>query len=218
MRISTTTLESFRLFMLPENDWFNEDELLATIRGEFVPNAKVLLGQAFGAVLEDPDRYRVPGGYRVLPRGASEPVVLGDDVMGPALALIDRSVTVFEAKASKRYGAHDVVAKADQLRGCHLIETKTTLSTFDFDKYAASCQWRFMLDIFDGARKCTYQVFCLAEDEHDGVVSLRSVETFDLYPYPELHTDCEALVREFESYVDVKWLRGLLDARQRAAA
>jgi hypothetical protein len=218
MRISTTTLESFRLFMQPDNEWMAEAELMATIRGEFVPNAKVLLGQAFGAVLEDPDRYRIPGGYSVLPRGGSEPVVLGDDVMGPALALIDRPLTIFEAKAAKRYGRHDVVAKADQLLGAHLIETKATLSTFDFDKYAASCQWRFMLDIFDGARKCTYRVFCLHEDERTGVVSLRSVDSFDLYPYAELHQDCAALVSEFESYVAAKGLTSVLDARQVEAA
>lgn len=217
MRISTTTLESFRLFMDPEQEWMSEDALLDTIRGAFVPTRKVLVGQAFGAVLEAPELYRIPGGYRVTPRGSDVAIELGDDVMAPALALIDRAATVFEAKAAKRYGRHDVVAKADQLRGAHLIETKTTFSTFDFDKYAASCQWRFMADIFDGVRKVTYQVFCL--DEHDnGVIELKGVETFDLYPYAALHEDCDALVREFEAFVTVKGLVALLDARQLEAA
>lgn len=217
MRISCTTLESFRLWMQPETDWLPEAELLATIRGEFVGNHKVWLGQAFGAVLEHPEPYRVSGGYRVENlRGCGETFAFGDDVMGPALALIDPQRTVFEAKGIGRYCGHDVVAKADQLVGAHLIETKTTLSTFDFDKYEASCQWRFMADIF-GVRQVTYRVFCLSESEANGVIELKSVENFTLYPYPAMRADLEHLVREFEGYVDMRDLRPMLDARRAAA-
>lgn len=217
MRISTTTLESFRLFMEPDQEWMAEDELLATIRGQLVGNHKVWLGQAFGAVLEAPDRYRVRAGYAVQPRGCNEVFQFGDEVMGPALALIDRPHTVFEAKATKRYGRHDVVARADQLVGAHLIETKTTLGSFDFDKYANSCQWRFMADIFEPSR-VTYHVFCLHEDERNGVISLRGIESFDLYPYEAVAEDCAALVRAFEDYVTAKGLVEFLDQRQREAA
>lgn len=216
MRISTTTLESYRLFMEPDQEWMPEEDLLATIRGEFCGNPKVWLGQAFGAVLETPERFRVSGGYRVTPRGCDYAIDLGDDVMAEALALIDRPRTVFEAKAIGRYDSHDVVAKADQLVGATLIETKTTLSTFDFDKYAASCQWRFMADLFD-VPSVTYHIFCLSESAN-GAIELRGVESFTLYRYPELHQDCLALVREFAGYVEAKGLTALLDARQQMAA
>lgn len=217
MRISTTTLESFRLWVEPEQDWMLEADLLATIRGEFTGNHKVWLGQAFGSVLEHPERYRVSGGYRVDNiRGCGESFSLGDDVMGPALALIDRPRTVFEAKAIGVFRGHDVVAKADQMVGLDLTETKTTLSTFDFDKYAASCQWRFMASIFDVPR-VTYHVFCLSESEQNGVIALRGIETFNLYRYPEMQGDLEHLVKEFETYVELRGLRPLLDMRQAAA-
>lgn len=216
MRISTTTLESYRLFMQPDQEWMAESELLATIRGEFTGNHKVWLGMAFGAVLEDPERFRVQGGYRVSHlRGVQECFEFGDDVMGPALALVAPG-TVFEAKATKRYGRHDVVAKADQMTGARLIETKTTLGYFDFDKYAASCQWRFMADIFEPL-KITYHVFVL--DEHDnGVIALKGIESFDLYPYAGLHEDCAALVDEFAGYVACHGLTDVLDKRQQEAA
>lgn len=216
MRISCTTLESFRLWSQPEQEWMSEQDLLDTIAGKFEGNHKVWLGQAFGAVLEHPELYRVPAGYRVAGlRGCPETFEFADAVMAPALALIDRPRTIFEAKASEMYDGHQVVAKADQLNGAHLIETKTTLSTFDFDKYAASCQWRFMLDIF-GAVRCTYHVFCLSEDQA-GVIDLKSVETFNLFPYTGLRNDCGLLVREFAAYVDAKGLRPMLEARQVAA-
>ncbi|HVQ15609.1 MAG TPA: hypothetical protein VMS40_18535, partial [Vicinamibacterales bacterium] len=63
MRISTTTLESFRLWSDPEQEWMSEDELIATICGKFVPNHAVKRGAAFGKVLETPDPYRVSGGF-----------------------------------------------------------------------------------------------------------------------------------------------------------
>ncbi len=195
--------------MEPEQAWMSEDELLATIRGVFVPTHKVRVGGAFGKILETPERYRVAGGYRC------DGIALGDDVMAPALALIDRPHTVFEAKAVGRYGAHDVVAKADQLVGATSIETKATLSTFNFDKYANGCQWRFMADIFTPA-VVTYHVACLHEARSTGVISLRGIERFNLYPYAALRRDCEALVRAFTDYVTAKGLDGLLNDRQRA--
>ena len=185
MRISTTTLESYRLWRDPEQDWMSEDELIATIKGEFRPNHNVLLGQAFGRVLEKPEAYRVRNGY------LCGDFAFGEDVMEPALAVIDRR-GVFEAKGTKPYGDRTVVAKADHLLGAHLSEFKTTLSTFDFDKYAASCQWRFMAEIFEPSL-VTYHVFCLYEGT-TGVVELRSIESFNLYPYAALHDDCCALV------------------------
>lgn len=216
MRISTTTLESFRLFMTPEQEWMSEDELIATISGQFVGNHKVWLGMAFGAVLEHPAQFRVDGGFRVENlRGCGETFALGDDVMGPALRLVEPG-TVFEAKATKQYGRHEVVAKADQMVGAHLKETKATLGYFDFDKYAHSYQWRFMADIFEPT-KITYHVFCLDESEQNGVISLRGVESFDLYPYADCHHDCLDLVREFESFCEARGLVALLDARQQAA-
>ena len=209
MRISATTLESFRLFMQPEQDWMTEDELIATIRGEFVPNHKVKLGLAFGAVLETPDRYRGRAGYQC------GDFFFAAEVMEPALAEIDRR-GIFEVKASKCYGDCTVVCKADHMLGSHLSEFKTTLSSFNADKYAESCQWRFMADILQPS-KITYRVFCLSEDHQTGEIGLNSIETMNLYPYPALHQDCRDLVEAFRAYVIRKGLDGVLRERQQRA-
>lgn len=214
MRISATQIESFRLFMQPEQAWMSEDELLATIRGEFAGNHKVNIGTAFGRVLEDPERYRVVGGYHV--EVGDEIIGLGNDVMAEPLALLPYGSGVFEAKAVKQYGRNEVASKADFLIGSELHEFKTTLSTFDFDKYAASCQWRFMVDAMQPS-KVTYHVFCLSEAPN-GVISLRGIETFSLYPYPALHAECVWLVQRFAEYVTSKGLADVLERRQRDAA
>lgn len=209
MRISTTTLESFRLFIQPDQEWMTEADLLATISGEFKGSPAVALGQAFGRVLEDPDRYQAPGGYRCNGYSFSESTV------APGLALIDRR-GVFEAKAVKAYGPCEVVAKADHLYGGLLSEFKTTGGTFDFDKYAASCQWRFMVDIFEPLQ-VTYHVFRL-DDHENGVAELRGIESFNLFPYAGLHEDCCDLLARFVEFVTAKGLDGLLRDRQKAAA
>lgn len=209
MRVSCTALESFRLWSNPDNEWMDEKDLLATIRGDFVPTHNVELGSAFGKVLEDPDRYLVPGGFSC---GTFQ---FGRDVVEPCLAVIDRR-GVFEAKAVKSYGGCDVVAKADHLFGSRLSEFKTTLNSFDIHKYFESCQWRFMADIFE-PRSITYHVFCLSEAVN-GVISLRAIESFNLYPYPALHEDCCELVARFEQYADVRGLRPFLEQRQKDAA
>jgi hypothetical protein len=208
LRISTTTIESYRLFMQPEQDWMSESDLLATIRGEFHPTPAINLGLAWGKVLEDPYRYQVPGGF------ACNGFTFDRDDLQDAFDVIDYR-GVFEAKAEKRYDDCNVVSKADHLLGAHLSEFKTTGSTFDFDKYARSCQWRFMADAFDPSR-ITYHVFLL-DDHGNGVASLKGIESFDLYPYPALHEDCAALVRSFAAYVTAKGLDGMLRERQAKA-
>jgi hypothetical protein len=206
MRISTTTLESYRLFK--EQDWMTESDLIATIEGKFVPTPKVLLGQAYGRILEDPDRYLVGAGYRC--GGYS----FGIEDVRPALMLIDRR-GVFEAKATKRYGDCDVVAVADHLFGAHLSEFKTT-EYFSVEKYLDSCQWKFYVDIFEPLQ-VTYHVFSL-DDHGNGVAELKGIDSFNVFPYPTLHDDCAALVQELAHFVTVKGLDGLLRERQAAAA
>jgi hypothetical protein len=208
VRISTTTLESYRLFRDPDQEWMSEDDMLATIRGDWTPNPKVLLGSAFGKVLEAPERFICEGGYRC------GDYFFASDVMAPALKVIDYR-GLFEAKATKRYGPYTVVAKADHLLGVQLSEFKTTLSTFDVQKYLDSYQWRFMADIFE-PKVITYHVFALSEDTA-GAISLRGVESFNVFPYADLRRDCMALVEEFAAYVTAKGLDGFLRDRQAAA-
>lgn len=208
MRISTTTLESFRLWSQPDQEWMTEDALLDSILGRFTPTPAVELGQAFGRILEKPDEFVTAEGFEC--RGFCFP----REVMQPALDLMDHERGVFEAKATKDYGDCTVVAVADQLVGARLIEHKTTLGSFDFDKYADSCQWRFMADIFQPV-SITYHVFLV--EEAAGLVDLRGIETFTLYPYPELHEDCAALVRQFADYARLRGVDGYLRERQRAA-
>lgn len=203
LRISATQLESFRLFSDPDQDWMTPEMLEASIRGIVTPTFEMQCGKAFDDILTDPEPYRVAEGYR------SGEFFFHELTMNHALAIVDRR-GVCQVKDTKRYGDAVVVAVADQLVGTELIENKTTWGPFAFDKYAESCQWRFMADIFQPS-KITYRVFCLGED--GGNTALKNIETFSVYPYAGLHDDCCDLVRQFVDYATVTGLDTVLRER-----
>lgn len=208
MRVSATLLESFRLFMAPDNEWLTEDALVDQIKGIFHTNPAIELGSAFGTIVAQPEAHRVPGGYRA--RGFT----FDDATLAPVFELIDRR-GVFEAKAVQPYPALDcvVVSKADHLLGAHLSEFKATTGSFDFDKYAHSYQWRFMVDAFQPVL-VSYRVFSL-DDHENGVVEVKGIDCFHLFPYPDVHADCVRLLGQFVDYVTAKGLDGVLRSQQR---
>jgi hypothetical protein len=207
MRISATTLEAFRLYLT--EDWMDEDALLDTIKGVFVPTPAMLAGRAYHSVLETPETYRVPNGY------LCDGYQFDDATMQPMLDIIDRR-GVFEVKTTKELEDVTLVAQADQLCGAHLHEFKTT-GYFDIEKYTTSMQWRVMALLFEPLA-IHYHVASL-DDHGNGVVTLRTPpDHFSLYPYAELANDVRALLRECVEYVRLKGLDALLEERARTAA
>jgi hypothetical protein len=240
LRVSTTLLDSFRLFLDPSVEWMTEEKLIADLMKTGPVTPAMRLGSAFGAVLESPWVYESGAGYKV------DGHYFDRENLEPALSLFDRR-GIFECKATRDYGDVRVVAKVDYILGAAIHETKTTLDAFDFEKYAASCQWRFYLDAFTGAKVCTYHVFELAEDgpaclpfaeqvdraayeaEHaakglrveDPPACYRikpdGIRTFNLFPYPGMHDDCARLVAQFRDWAVGAGLDRVLEARHRAA-
>jgi hypothetical protein len=229
MRVGPSTLESFRLYLDEANDWFTTEKFIDQLLRREPPSLALHLGSAFGAVLERPERYRVPGGFAMHPRGSHRPFFFADAVMAEPLSLMNHVAGVFEAKATKRYPCGITVAsKADQIVGLHLFEHKTTLGSFEIDKYLESVQWRFMVDLFE-PRVVTYHVFLL-DLEDDGGADLplpalvpyeptyRRVESFNLYPYATLRQDLDRLLEQFLWFVRDRGLVEQLEADERRIA
>jgi hypothetical protein len=206
-------LESFRLFLNPQNEWMTEAKLLADLRGEFHPTPEMMLGTAFGRAIEKPDRWRLPDkSFKVPVKGDRGWVEFRFTaaMVDQALMMLDRR-GVFEVRSEREYDGWIVIAKLDQIIGTRINENKTTTKYFDFEKYAESCQWRFYLDIF-GASAITYNVFEIREPAL-GEYALGDVSSFNLFPYAEMHQDCLDLVREFKAYVALRGLETLLQDR-----
>jgi len=210
LRTSATVLDAYRLWLEPDQEWMTEDDLLATIRGEVVPSRQMALGGAFHRILETPDAYRVKGGYVCGDFSFSE------EQLRSVFDRYDRR-GVGEVKATIELDGCALVAQADLLHGSTLAEFKTTSSySFDPEKYMASHQWRVMSLVFQ-PQAITYHIASV-DDHENGVVEIRWVESFTVYPYPALKDDVRALLASFKSYVTSKGLDEFLRERQRTAA
>jgi hypothetical protein len=185
-------LESYRLFI--EEDWMPEADLLATIRGEYSWTPEMRIGTAYHSILKRPQR-ALSGCYE------ADGFRFEDAAIENMLGRIEPGL--FEVKTTKEvmvpgYGFVTLVTKCDHIRGSAISEFKTTLDSFDSEKYLASYQWRVMSLLFD-ASLVTYHVALLKEDGDRFI--LRSLESLNVFPYPQLEADVRELLKEFCSYV-----------------
>ena len=197
MRISATHLQNFNMFT--KYDWYTEERLLAAIRNEETPNENVLLGRAFHALFEHPEKYREDDCYRV------GDVTLPHGVVDLCLRYIDRSAP-FEIKTTKVYtiGGEQVkvVSRIDQLNAGVIYEFKTLWTPFKhevIDRYTGSVQWQYYLDAFE-ALYLQYIVFNLQKKKKDGTIRLDGVYPIQCYAHPTIHQNCVSHLRDFLSY------------------
>lgn len=209
MRISTTALESYRLFCLPDQEWMTEADLQQSILGDVPKDRPMLIGLAFEDIVRHPGLFAVSGGY--IARGYQ----FSGAEMDPIIRSFDRR-GLWQVKTTKMYGPHTVVSKADYLLGAALTEIKTKDGQFDIDRYLHSYQWRFMADAF-GPGRIEYRVFRV-NDHGNSVIEIKDEDRFPVYPYPELHADCARLVDDFAAFVTVKGWAPELERRQVAWA
>lgn len=204
LRISATLLESFRLYS--KNDWYQESDLIDSIKGQLKQTPKMKLGQAFHYLLEHP-QLSLAGFYEHRDH-RFHPSCIQD-----VLARVDAR-GVFESKIEKVIGntreGDDLVlvTKADHIYGLHLSEFKAPLkATFDAEKYMESYQWRVMAWLYE-AQKITYHVACLELGQD--CFELRTLDSIDVYPYAGLEQDVRALLRELIRYLRLKKLDSFL--------
>jgi hypothetical protein len=221
VRISATLLDSFLFYLGAESSHDDEKasaqecycadcaegELIRHIKGEFSPTPAILLGRAYHSIVEKPQR-SLSGFYE------ADGFRFEDAAVETLLQRIP--LGIFEVKTTRellvpRAGVVTLVAKCDHISGASISDFKATLKAFDSEKYLASVQWRVYLFLFQ-ASKFTYHVACLREErDHDYQqqvprYALRSLESMNVYPYPDLERDVRELLKEFCGYVKARGL------------
>lgn len=204
MRISTTTLEAWRLFQIPDQEWMSLADLEQSILGSPTQNRPMLIGIAFEKILASPVLYGV---------GRCDPVpcdgYLFTGEILPAYAGLPPS-PLWQVKTVGQIAGHDIVAKADCLHGADIYELKTTGSSFDIARYLDAYQWRFMAVLFGAP--VHYRVWPYTEK--DLTVTVKPCEAFTCYPYVGMEADCARLVRTFAEFVIAKGWDAELNRRQ----
>lgn len=202
MRISATLIDQFLRYQ--RDEYAKESELIASIKGEFIPTRPVLCGQSFEKIMESPDRYRTVEGF------SCDGLAWPKDEIEECLTQFTTPGT-WQVKEVRSYIIDgitvNIVAKVDRLVGDAIEEVKTRWSAFDFEKYYHAHQWRHYLLNF-GASRVRYKVFCWADNK--GGFKLNGVEVFDLYPYEGMEADCLATVGDLVDYIRLKNLESFV--------
>jgi len=198
LKINVTSLNNVSAYM---KDEIEVGDLIERLTGEYKPTALMKIGESFHAVLESPYSYYdkakslyVCGGYEFTV----------SDVLHASKVIPQEAI--YELSVDKIYSVngHDILvtARVDAIYGRYIYENKTTFSTFSFDRYYDSMQWRYYLDMMDGERMY-YNIFCMKEPLEDSrLVTLRSIERFYFKPYPSLADDIKSNLSDFITVIE----------------
>ena len=180
MRISTTTLESFRLYCTGE--WMSFEAMVATATGTVEWNEKMLVGSAFEAAVNEADTdLEIP--------------------LDPVGVLRVRTILPYlrtpQVKIVGEVAGHDLVGVADYLVGNEIRDLKCTHRAIDPERYAHSLQWQVYLLLF-GSDTFWYDVVHVANRRDMWVV--KDIQSFSLRPYPDMPATIERWVLEYADW------------------
>ncbi|MRS02112.1 hypothetical protein EG832_02595 [bacterium] len=199
LRISTTTVEAFRRFRT--TDYLPEEKLIRQIKGEEPPSEYMTLGTAFHDIMENPHD-RLDHDKQLF---VSNGISFEFEGINKVYDLIDYSFP-FEHKTEKIYFPDgkeiSIVAKVDQLKAMYVGELKSCWSTFDYEGYAGSCQWKFYSDIFEALR-VDYIVAVL---KNERPVRLSELHTFSMYPYTGMQAELIEVLSDMAAWIEFRGL------------
>lgn len=193
MKYRVSNVEAFRAWEAdPDADEEALSALIASIRGESQPSARMLAGTAFHKALE------------LAPTGISADEIAAEGYTFRFVGDFDvRLCAVRELRASRTYTADGwpivISGQVDQIAGRRIEDHKTT-GRFDAERYLTGYQWRLYLDIF-GADHFRWNVFEIAETDDPMTWEVTEQHTLEQFRYPGMAADCEALVQRFARFV-----------------
>jgi len=196
LRVSTTTLESFRRVL--QSEYAVEQELIDQIAGKpFEPTWQMRAGSTWQAAL--------CGEY------STREFWFDSKMLGEARAYVGSGLC--EVKSTKILDVHGspvaLVAQVDHVRGLALQENKAKFGTPDARDYEPSLQWRAYLLVHDAA-SVQYNLWNF-KDPKCGYCELRSVDSFRFWRYAELEADCRRWLRAFLDWANARKLTPYLD-------
>jgi hypothetical protein len=184
--VRVTQLDAFRIWQ--ETEDLGMDWLLPRILGKQEETPEMAAGTALHQALET---IEIPGEVNTVFSGEYRfDFNCACEVVLP---------TIRESEFAKQYGDVYVTGHVDGLIGNMVVDYKTT-GQFDWDRYMESYQWRFYLDM-SGCDQFLYQVFVIKPFGPEKCFSIVDTHQIKQFRYPELHQDCEQLVRAYRQVV-----------------
>ncbi|MGJ8524141.1 hypothetical protein R84981_002859 [Carnimonas sp. R-84981] len=202
-RLSTTTLESYRLFR--DGDWMDFDKLKNSLE-TFEETPLMARGTSLHSILEAPEKYAqgadyVCNGYRWV----------GLENVVSAIPNGINEVKIEHIINTPGHGPVMLVAKADMLDGILVREFKTT-KQFNAEKYLDSIQWRIYCMAFQ-SKVCIFTIFQVQGGEDwpapEALCVVKSVHKIECFTYTGMEDDVAELLDEFLDFVGETGIRPL---------
>lgn len=202
LRISATTLESFRLLL--QEGYVTEEELIAKVRQEpYERSWQARAGTAWHTCLER-GQYALEhvwsdeiddfsplcevDGFTFHEDAVQE----GEDHVGPGRWEL-KSLNCINVDGAPL----TVVSKIDHMHGLTIQDNKTKWSSVDLSAYDNSLQWRLYL-LSTGGVMFRYNVFDFRPPKKsDSYCHLKAIRTVKYWPYPGMEQDCREWVKRF---------------------
>lgn len=213
LRISATTLESFRL--LKTEDWMTEQRFMNDLIMKDFATPEMALGIAFDKIMQKPEEYILGNGHFLCNNHTF------DDSMEIALGY--RQLKAFtQYKAVREYEVFgevfELVCKADALYGTTAWEYKTTqkpVTGEKIERFMQSAQWMAYADVF-GLLEFNYLIFQLSEE--NGIYTVGETTALTLHPYEGLHGELVELLGELVGYIHSRNLETHFQPKQKVLA
>lgn len=215
-RISVTTLEKFRRFMVGASSFDTEEALIDTIMGRFTGNDKTRFGSAFGAIIEKGDSLKHT--YCGIEGYLSDGIFFPEEQVYMALDYRERHPhAIYEVPVFKTYNIGEeqvqVSGRTDVMEGIRVRDAKCKFRSVDWQEYVDSYQWRYYLDM-TGQKEFFYDVFEVFNfDTIPGgspatlpQVVIEPHEPLSCVAYEGMHEDCQSLLYRFFEYVEARGL------------
>lgn len=204
-RISTTAVESYRLFK--NEDWFDFEKIKADLSKKSEQTDLMLRGSSLHEILECPPEnrmmrfgsYSATGApiYRHLNHSWSMADIDG-------IELTDEGKNEIKVEHFIEFPKFNVllVAKVDKLNGYEITDYKTTESAFDADKYMDSIQWKIYCLIF-GAKRFIYRIFELSPfylNRNSGLIDfwqIKDEHILECVPYLGMENEIRETIQDF---------------------
>lgn len=190
-----TQVEAYRRYC--NSEWTTYEELMATLRGELVPNEAMKFGTAVHTACESyhtrPEPLYNVDGYRFSPASIKH-ATNGLDHYASCEVKVSRTLYAEDGTELTLTGTCDVIT------GTHVIDYKTTMSTISDAKvqaYQDSYQWRCYLAM-TGCDTFTFRIMQWAEDA--GFWYIKNMQDVRCDRYVGMIDDVESMVRELYQF------------------
>lgn len=170
LKISATQLESYRRYLL---DKISLQQLVDSWTKRTEPSLKMIAGSIFHAKIQG------------MQHEEDERIQFDEQDIIDARTKVDNRSQIFEYKLrlpiDTKHGVVMFTGVADQIVGNVVHEFKTTYSSFSYDQYCESMQWRAYSYLF-GVEKVQYQVWTLQEPKGAGeVIRVKDYNSMMMY-------------------------------------